>query len=176
MKSLTLFRGVALSGALTLSHAVTALAAGTSASTSGGESTPLNLGSGASATHSSSGSSSVVRTIVGLLIVIAVIYGISWIMRKAKRGRGGRVHGTGLTAIATLPLGSGRSVQLVRAGREVLLIGVAEHGITPIRTYTEAEAVEAGLELTAEDPAWADQEERPGGRVVDAVRRLTVRS
>ena len=38
-----------------------------------------------------------------------------------------------------------RSVHLVRAGNDFVLLGAAEKGVTPIRTYTEYEAREAGL-------------------------------
>ena len=34
---------------------------------------------------------------------------------------------------------------MIRAGREIVLVGVAEHGVAPIRSYTEEEAYEAGL-------------------------------
>jgi flagellar protein FliO/FliZ len=169
MKSLTLIRGVALTGALTLSHAVAALAA------SGAESTRLNLGGTSTAHAGGSTSSSLIRTIVGLFIVIVVIYGITWLMRQHKGGKS-RASGSGLAPIATMPLGAGRSVALVRVGRELHLLGVAEHGVTAIRTYTEKEALSHGFEL---DP---DQEDEPGAvapplvRVVDAVRRLTERA
>lgn len=169
MMSLTLIRGAALTGALTLVHASTALAAG-------GESTPLNLPrSGATHVASSSSSSSIVRTIVGLFIVIAVIYGVSWIMRQAK-GAKSRPTGQGLHQLASLPLGNGRSVTLVRAGHELVLLGVAEHGVNPIKTYTEAEALELGLDIPAEEPFGPTQTERPLGRVGEMLRRLTVRS
>ena len=128
MKSLTFTRGVALAGALTLTHAATALGATAHAATAdaatrsattpvqsakalaqaSGEDTPLNLGHTA-ATHaaaSSSGGASIVRTIVGLFIVIAVIYGIAWIMKQAKKSKV-RPTGRGLSQVANLPLGSG---------------------------------------------------------------------
>jgi flagellar protein FliO/FliZ len=169
MKSLTLTRGAALTGALTLVHASTALAAG-------GESTPLHLTTTASGhTASSGGGTSIVRTIVGLFIVIAVIYGVAWILRQAK-GAKHRPTGRGLHQVASLPLGSGRSVTLVRAGTEVVLLGVAEHGVTPIKTYSEAEALELGLEVAEEDPLGVTPAERPLGRVADTLRRMTVRS
>ncbi len=169
MKSLTLTRGAALTGALMLVHVPAALAAG-------GESTPLHLTtSGASHAASSGGSSSIVRTIVGLFIVIAVIYGVAWILRQAK-GAKSRPVGQGLHQLASLPLGSGRSVTLVRAGSEVVLLGVAEHGVTPIKTYTEAEALQLGLEVPEEEPFGASPVQRPLTRVADSLRRLTVRS
>jgi flagellar protein FliO/FliZ len=168
MKSTMLIRGAGLTGALTLVHASVALATG--------ESTPLNLPkTGATHVASSGSGSSIVRTIVGLFIVIAVIYGVMWIMRQAK-GAKARPTGQGLHQLASLPLGSGRSVTLVRAGHELVLLGVAEHGVNPIKTYTQAEAIELGLEIPEEEPFGATAAARPLGRVTETLRRLTVRS
>jgi flagellar protein FliO/FliZ len=111
----------------------------------GGESTPLSTGSSADASHQSSSGPSIVRTIVGLLIVIAVIWGLTWILRQFKSGREARTAGSGLSSLASLSLGSGRSVHLVRAGSEYLIIGSAEQGVVPIQRYTEAQARESGL-------------------------------
>jgi flagellar protein FliO/FliZ len=193
MKSLTFTRGVALAGALTLTHAATALgatahAAATAAKTkpvesasklaqASGENTPLNLTHSA-ATHaaSSGGGASIVRTIVGLAIVIAVIYGIAWIMKQAKKSKV-RPTGHGLSQVANLPLGSGRSVAVVRAGREILVIGVAENGVTPIRSYSEAEAIALGIEVPPEESRNTDPVvEKSFGRVLDNLRRMTARS
>jgi flagellar protein FliO/FliZ len=110
-----------------------------------GEQTPLNLGSPSTSTHTSSGGASIVRTIVGLAIVLGVIWGLSWILRQVKARRDPRVAATGLTSVAALSLSSGRSVHLVRAGKDYLLLGSAEHGLMPIHRYTEQQALEAGL-------------------------------
>jgi flagellar protein FliO/FliZ len=128
------------------------------------ESTPLNLSSTASAAHASSaGGPSLARTIVGLLIVIAVIWGLTWILRQVKSGRETRAAGSGLSSIATLPLGAGRTLHLVRAGREYLLVGSAEHGVVPIHRYSEQQALDSGLlDLGAQD----------GARERDAAGRL----
>ena len=169
MRLITYTRGVALGGVLSMSLAQSAHA-------DSGEATPLRLPtSGATHVATSSGGSGVLRTVIALVVVIAVIYGIARIMRAVKGG-GSRASGSGLAPIATLPLGSGRSLALVRAGREVVLVGVAEHGVTQIRTYTEAEAVANGIDLgpDQERPDY-DQAERPLGRVVDQLRKLTVR-
>jgi flagellar protein FliO/FliZ len=193
MKSLTFTRGVALVGALTLTHAATALGATAHGATTAtktkpvqstaqlaqasGENTPLNL-THTAATHaaSSGGGASIVRTIVGLFIVIAVIYGIAWIMKQAKKSKI-RPTGHGLSQVANLPLGSGRSVAVVRAGREILVVGVAENGVTPIRSYSEAEAIALGIEVPPEESRNADPVvEKPLGRVLDNLRRLTARS
>jgi flagellar protein FliO/FliZ len=116
-----------------------------------GENTPLNLGSPSSGSHTSSGGASIVRTIVGLAIVLAVIWGLAWVLRQVKGGRDPRVAATGLTSVAALSLSSGRSVHLVKAGNDYLLLGSAEHGLMPIHRYTEQQALEAGL-LSPEEP------------------------
>src|SRR5690349_3639969 len=89
MKSLTFIRGVAFAGALTLTHAATAFGAESHTTSTAkaapvqsaaalaqasGENTPLGL-THTAARHaaSSGGGASIVRTIVGLAIVIAVI-------------------------------------------------------------------------------------------------------
>ncbi len=116
-----------------------------------GEETPLNLGSPSTGSHTSSGGASIVRTIVGLAIVLGVIWGLSWILRQVKARRDPRVAATGLANVSALSLSSGRSVHLVRAGNDYLLLGSAEHGLMPIHRYTEQQALEAGL-LAPEEP------------------------
>jgi flagellar protein FliO/FliZ len=140
-----------------------------------GEKTPLNLKDAPSTGHVGGGGS-LVRTIVGLAVVIGVIYGLYWILKQVKSSRDEKASGTGLTALATLPLGAQRSLQLVRAGRELHLVGVSEHGVTPVRTYSEEEADAAGL-LDIE-PDEDDPQNGGGGvvaSVVEELRRRTVR-
>src|SRR4051794_13218163 len=124
----------------------------------GSESTPLNLGDAKtdSTAHvaGSSGSSSIVRTIVGLAVVIGVIYGLSWVLKQIKKSREEGVSGDSLTPLATLPLGTNRSLHLVRAADEVVLLGAADPGVPPIRPYGENEA--RALGLIADEPAPAD--------------------
>src|SRR4051795_7246489 len=118
-----------------------------------GEKTPLNLKDAPSTGHVSGGGS-LVRTIVGLAVVIGVIYGLYWILKQVKSSREEKATGNGLAALATLPLGAQRSLQLVRAGRELHLVGRSEHGVTPVRTYSEDEAEAAGLlDLELDDDA-----------------------
>src|SRR5204863_8428814 len=71
-----------------------------------GENTPLNLPvqtSHASSTPGASGGS-LVRTFVGLAIVLAVIYGVYWVLKQVKASREERSSGSGLASVATLPL------------------------------------------------------------------------
>jgi flagellar protein FliO/FliZ len=142
-----------------------------------GEDTPLNLSQPSSSTaQSSSSGGGLVRTIVGLAVVIGVIYGLYWVLKQVKAAREDKALGTGLQTLATLPLGQNRSMQLIRAGDEVVLVGVGEGGVTPIRTYGEYEARALGL---LADPEEADETiVLPGAAVrpgfVEALRRKTV--
>jgi flagellar protein FliO/FliZ len=107
----------------------------------------MNLGSSdepVKAAHSAGGGS-IVRTIVGLLVVLAVIYGLHWVLKNIKSSKASTAAGDGLETLATLPLGANKSLHLVRAGREIVLLGTAEQAIAPIRRYSEAEARELGL-------------------------------
>jgi len=134
--------------------------------TTGGESTPLDLKAPASSSSATGGAggggASIVRTIVGLAIVLAVIWGLAWILRQVKAGRdGGREGGrgshssAGLASVAALTLGTGRSVHLVRAGSDYVLLGSTEHGVAPIHRYTEQQARDAGL-LSGDAGAFAE--------------------
>jgi flagellar protein FliO/FliZ len=141
-----------------------------------GERTPLNLSDPDSAPAQAAGSTGggLVRTIVGLAVVIGVIYGLYWILKQVKASREETASGSGLKTLATLPLGTNRSLHLVRAGEEIVLVGAGEHGVTPIRTYSEAEARELGLleEDVADDPA--PETARKRATFIEELRRRTV--
>ena len=114
-----------------------------------GEDVKLNLGeeAGQAATDAQAGAGggSIVRTIVGLAIVLGVIYGLHWVLKQVKRSGDTDESGDSLETIATLNLATNRSLHLVRVGGEIVLLGAAEHQITPIRRYSEAEATALGL-------------------------------
>jgi flagellar protein FliO/FliZ len=143
-----------------------------------GERTPLNLEEQKVDTaQAASTGGGLVRTIVGLAIVIGVIYGLYWVLKLVKSSREERASGSGLRPLASLPLGGNRSLQLVRAGHEIVLVGVGESGVTPIRTYGEQEARALGL-LPEEDAAYeppALEAPKPTlRRALDDLRRKTV--
>jgi flagellar protein FliO/FliZ len=174
MRSNYLTRGVAVGGVLTLLCAQTARAA-SGAST--GENTPLHLSTGGTLHAASSGSGAgILRTIVALIVVIGIIYAVARVLRAVKGRDAVRASGSGLEQIATLPLAPGKSVALVRSGKDIVLVGVGEHGVTPIKTYSEAEAIAAGIDVGQDLPEDFDDGPTPVDRVMDGLRRLTVRS
>jgi flagellar protein FliO/FliZ len=162
------------------------LAAPTAFAADSGEQTPLNLPSAdETAAASSGGGGGLVRTFVGLAIVLAVIYGLYWVLKQVKSSREAAISGHGLQSLATVPLGPNRSMHLVRAGQELVLVGVSEQAVVPIRIYGEAEARAAGL--LVDEPAGDGDEvvtakaapPSPGVFLKDVLARLqsrTVRS
>ena len=174
--------------ACALLTAPAALAATTT--TPSGENTPLHLDTSPAAEHTTSGGGGIVRTIVGLAVVIGVIFGLHWILKQVKTSRDSASTGGGLQAIATLALGPGRSLHLIRAGSEIVLVGAADSAVTPLRVYSEEEARRLGLLDLAEDDPTGGGPAAPGGGarnplnagrgtamdVLRRIQRMTVRS
>ena len=110
------------------------------------DTTPLgagvtSAGSGsAAAPAGGSAGADIIRTIVGLAVVLAVIYGVYWLLKSSARAKSGRADER-IGVIATTPLAPNRSLHLVRAGDELILVGATEHTITPLRVYTADEAL-----------------------------------
>lgn len=155
-----------------------------------GEDKPLDLPAeqGSKAADSVTvGGGSFVRTMIGLAVVVAVIYGVAWLLKQARRSKEERASGFGLSSEAVIPLGPNRSVHLIRAGRELVLVGAAEHGVVPIRTYTEDEARRLGLiapedapalqagAVVATPPSSPSRPSSPWRQIVDTLRERTVR-
>lgn len=147
-----------------------------------GEDTPLGFDAGdAGAAHTGSSGGGIARVIGGLFIVIAVIYGVTWILKQTRRAKQQSV-GVGMELVTSMPLGGGGALQLVRVGDEVLLVGSGANGATVLRRYDEDEA--RALELWP-DPEPLDAADRPVtplsplarvlASVVDRLRDLTVR-
>ena len=126
---------------------------------------PLEQAQQQAAGGNSSASGGLGRTFVGLIVVVAIIYGLYWILKQVKKAREEQSSGSGLHSLATLPLGPNRSLHMIRAGREIVLVGVAEHGVAPIRSYSEEEAFEAGLiDLSNDDDGDDDEPKSPAAK------------
>jgi len=79
--------------------------------------------------------------IVGLAIVLAVIYGVYWLLKSHRKTKASGGDGR-IEVVATTALGPNRAVHLLRVGNELVLVGSAEHGVTRLRVYDADEAVE----------------------------------
>jgi len=142
--------------------------------------TPLDPGVAAAGTargQAPSGGSAgadVIRTIVGLAVVLGVIYGVYWLLKSHARAKSGRADER-IGVIATTPLAPNRSLHLVRAGDELILVGATDHSITPLRVYTSEEAilVEGGADAPLQLPAAT-----PSGResFLEVLRKRTARA
>src|SRR3954471_22776597 len=115
-----------------------------------GESTPLDLPSPqkTAQTAAPGAGGGLVRTIVGLAIVLAVIYGLYWVLKQVKASRETTASGSGLQSLASVPLRANRSMPLGRGGEQLVLVGVSEQSVVPIRIYREAEARALGVLAT----------------------------
>lgn len=136
------------------------------------------------AVKSSSGSSGAfIRMVVGLFIVLAVIYGVYWLLKtygKSKRNGGAGESGAGLDVVATAALGPGRNLHLVRVGDEFVLVGAAEQSVTPLRTYSVEETRRLDKHLASASSIRALSTSTTDGapplvRLMDELRKRTIR-
>lgn len=183
MKPITFIRGALVACAcfwlVALPSVAAAASTGTSTSRTStsdqfGQQTKLHLQSTTSTpSQGSSLGGSVIRTVIVLIVVIGVIYALAWVVRKTKAaGAVNGATGDGLEQVANLPLGTGRSVALIRVGDELHLLGVADHGVSDLRVFSEEEAYELGIPFHADEPTVGNS---LAGRVVEAIRKRTIR-
>ena len=165
----------ALAAACSVLYGAPAALAAASNAARHGENTPLDLPTQAPKhLAGQSASNGLVRTFIGLAVVVAVIYGVAWMLKTARRSKEERNSGMGMRSEAVVALGPNRSLHLVRTGRDLVLLGVAEHGVTPIRTYTEDEARSQGL-LPEDGDEPAGAQASPLRNVLHEIRRRTLR-
>jgi flagellar biosynthetic protein FliO len=142
--------------------------------------TPLDPGVASAGTSNGKAASvgsagaDVIRTIVGLAVVLGVIYGVYWLLKSSARAKAGRGDER-IGVIATTPLAPNRSLHLVRAGDELILVGATDQSITPLRVYTADEAIliEGGAGAPLQLPAAT-----PTGRenFLEILRKRTARA
>lgn len=134
-------------------------------------------GSGGSPISVGSSSGEIVRTIVGLAVVLGVIYGLYWLLRSAGRARSAQGDRR-IAVIATTPIAQGRSLHLVHAGGEVILVGVSDQSIAPLRVYPDASVFELEpderADLPSPEPTAPAQRGLPG--LIEFLRQRTVRT
>jgi flagellar protein FliO/FliZ len=129
-----------------------------------------------SAAHSTSTSGELARTVAGLAIVLAVLFGIYWLFKTYAKGKQTKSDGR-LEIVATTALAPNRAVHLIRVGDGLVLVGSAEGSVTRLRAYSneESAALEARLEG---DPGalrpFGSEAAGPSG-FVEQLRRRTAR-
>lgn len=138
----------------------------------------------AAAAHSAVDSGTVFRTLFGLVVVVAVVYGLYWVLRTFGKSRRMRSDGR-MDVVATTALAPNRALHLVRVGEELVLVGSAESGVSLIRLYEPGDTDRLGPLLGAGDgPAGdagtfrASARGGPGGwsALLGELRRRTART
>jgi len=81
------------------------------------------------------------RTIGALAAVVALIFGLRWVLRRL--GRSPRAGGGGLAmeVVAHAPLGARQQLALVRLGRRLVLVGTGPSGMSPLAEVTDPDEV-----------------------------------
>lgn len=100
---------------------------------------------------------SIARVVIGLLVVVAAIYALTWVLKQLKRSKDAPDTGAGMEVVSTTALHGGSALQLVRVGDELLLLAVGANGATELKRYTEEEAREAAL-WPEPEPASEDED------------------
>jgi flagellar biogenesis protein FliO len=156
--ALALFAGTSVLATLALPGTVLA-----SVAKDYSENAPLELddaGSGAAAAGSEpvgTSGGSIARVVIGLLVVVAAIYALTWVLKQLKRSKDAPDIGAGMEVVSTTALHGGSALQLVRVGDELLLLAVGANGATELKRYTEEEAREAAL-WPEPEPASEDED------------------
>lgn len=80
---------------------------------------------------------SLVQTALGLAFIVALIYGVSWLLRRTQPG--GRAHAL-LKVVASLSVGQRERVVIVECADQWLVVGVAAGGLRTLHTMPKGEA------------------------------------
>ena len=80
------------------------------------------------------GGGSIVRALVGLVVVLGAIFGVHWLLKKwgGSRMQGAAGRSGIIDVVATTTLAQGRALHVVRVGEELVLVGATEQSITRI--------------------------------------------
>ncbi len=87
--------------------------------------------------------SSLLKMTVGLLLVIAAIFGSAWVYRRF--GQGAIFHQGNIRVIGGLSLGSRERIVLIQVGEEQILVGVSPGRIQTLHALEHNIEVEASM-------------------------------
>jgi flagellar biosynthetic protein FliO len=82
------------------------------------------------------------RTIAALVLILLVIVGLVWFLRKAGLSGTSRIGGGSMDLLEVLPIGQGRSIVLVRVMEKVLVLAQTQQNITLLEEVDGQHAVE----------------------------------
>lgn len=106
---------------------------------------------------------SVLRTVLALAVVVALIFGLRFVLRRFGGGRGARGASAPMSVLARTSVSARQQLLLVRLGRRLILAGSGPEGMTLLTEIHDADEV-AHLIRLAEG---GDEEvvvETPAGR------------
>lgn len=86
------------------------------------------------------------RMLFGLVFVLALIWGVHWLLKRYGQSRSGAGNfgASGvIDVLATTPLAADRALHLVRVGDEVVLVGATSQSITHLRTLANSSSTDA---------------------------------
>jgi flagellar biosynthetic protein FliO len=102
--------------------------------------------------HVASSGDTIMRTGLGLVIVLAVIFGIYWLLKRYGTSKNGGKSDGKMNVLATTMLAPNRALHLVSIGDELVLVGTSEQTVTPIRTYSPEESAAIKARLDGGEP------------------------
>ena len=82
----------------------------------------------------------VINTFVALLVVLALVIGLAYVLRRAS-GRMRRTGAGGILVLAQVPLGPSQFLSVVDVGGEVLVLGVTEHSVTALSEIEDPDLI-----------------------------------
>ncbi|HMN99431.1 MAG TPA: flagellar biosynthetic protein FliO [Miltoncostaeaceae bacterium] len=153
------------------------------------EKLPIPEGSDNPVAMSGGAGGTLIRLVVGLGIVVGLIGGVWYVLKRVQRSRypgmDDRNPAGLIDVLATTSLGPNRSLHLVKVGEEIVLVGSTDHQVAPITRIGAEDA--AGLAGAAApqptsfrgDPGAAArtraQKSAADQSVVDRLRAMTAR-
>ena len=143
-----------------------------------GSSSPVSVGGGDLG-------GTALRLLLGLLVVVALILGVWYLLKRIQRGRYPALGETGaglISVLATTPLGPGRALHIVRVANQVVLVGATDHAVQAVANL-DAETAAAIMRAVGPDDggpgavARARAMETTGApaSMIEKVRAMTVR-
>jgi len=117
--------------------------------------TPLAPAGGGGGEVATGMGGTMLRLGLGLLVVVGLILGVWYAMRRLQRGRMPSAGGPAATlvdVVSTTALGPTRFLHLVRVGDELILVGATDHSVTPVARIGAEDALGMlGGEMSADD-------------------------